>query len=335
MSRQTTEKIKKGDYSFEKDDIYPKNVFRCHFFRMGTDGQKKCGPFDENSENKACCSKRKEIITDYKTCCTKHEGDNPDKYLHCQAYLEKMGNMSDEKRLKLRDAKLAKINIDTSKKILKETFKKPSWKGRVIGIILVLIAVFSIFFFQFLPNDCTVWNRFISKTCPLKQESVESEPKLDLIPSFMFYNMEDELLQGKIVGAQLDKLSKIGIRLSVKNKDLNNIELSFSALEINLSNGRIILKESVSGSERVLSPGDENNLFLGYIDPENLLEDFKNDSSMKIRIILQIKFKYTDSQHEFNRILTFECNNSLQDIPDPGWRKLPTFHPACSLVKID
>ncbi|MFH0805555.1 MAG: hypothetical protein V1901_01530 [Patescibacteria group bacterium] len=335
MSRQTTEKIKKGDYSFEKTgDNYPKNVFRCHFFRVGTDGQKKCGLFGEDSESKVCCSKKEEIIIDYKTCCTKHEGDSPDKYLHCQTYLEKMGNMSDEKRLKLRDVKLAKISIDTSKKILKETLKKPSWKGRIIGIILALIAVFSVLFFQFLSNDCSVWNRFISKTCSLEQESVESEPKLNLNPSFMFYNMGDELDQG-ILGAQLDKLSKIGIRLSIKNEDLNNIELSFSALEINLSTGRIIFKGSVSGGERVLFPNEEDNLFLGYINPEDLLEDFKNDSSMKIRIILQIKFKYVDSQYEFDRVLTFECSNDLHSIPVSEWRELPTFFPACSLVKID
>ena len=179
MRKQTTEKIKRGDYSFEKTgDDYPKNAPNCHFFKVGVDGQKECGPFGENSENKACCSRREEIIIDYKLCCTKHEGGDPDRYWHCRMRLSKSGNMSDENRLKLREMELRKVGIKTSGKIL-ERVSTVRWWNKPWIIIVGLLGV--------IATIIALWWGFWVYHNPPSPEEVISDPELGISNIFIDY----------------------------------------------------------------------------------------------------------------------------------------------------
>ena len=99
---KSSQKIQNYDFKFKEE--YPQNIFKCQFFKIAADDV----PGRQINKGEAYCSIRDEVFTDYKICCTKHDGNQPDNYLHCQSYLEKFGNMYDKDRLELRNLKLMK-----------------------------------------------------------------------------------------------------------------------------------------------------------------------------------------------------------------------------------
>jgi len=314
MSRQTTEKIKKGNYSFEKTgDNYPKNVFRCHFFKVGTNGQRECGAFGENAENKTCCSEKKEIMVDYKICCTKHEGNSPDKYLHCQTYLEKMGNMSDKERRKLEEMKLTKVII----KMLSKMQNKPWIK--IVSIFVGIVTIIGV-----------CWG-FWTYYNPRGPGEVMSDPELGITNIFIDYLDENMLKINELdinSEVNLDEVDGLLIYFELRNIGDPTIVLTVNKILIKTSSGDLIVDYAPENFDsRVLSKG------LGYVfhyikGIKSLFVLNQLEQNHKFKIIVEPDVVYfekgkIDEPKKLDSII--ECHNSLDK------ELLPKFKFACSI----
>ena len=161
--RKTTPEIQKSSYIFEKDKKgYPKNIFNCQFFKTqdqvdkDPDFTSRIAMGDSaldlvrSTKERVYCSIRRQILEDYRICCTKHEGTSPDAYLHCLSYLERLGNMSDKERLRLRELHLMSESTRTAQKAAISSAKSArastiaAWVAVVALIITIIFEIIKI-----------------------------------------------------------------------------------------------------------------------------------------------------------------------------------------------
>ncbi|MFA6307130.1 MAG: hypothetical protein WC639_04980 [Patescibacteria group bacterium] len=142
MNNKNKKEINNFEFEFEYDK--PRNIFKCQFFKVGYEDEKL--GYGKIDKDKAYCSIRDEELSNYKTCCTKHEGQEPSKYLHCQSYQEKFGNMSDKDRLELRNLKLIRESVIKADQSVQQARRANilNW----VMLFITLISVFLQFIFQ-------------------------------------------------------------------------------------------------------------------------------------------------------------------------------------------
>jgi len=305
------------NFEFEKDENNnPKNIFHCQFFKVGTEANIASNAILVGYGQAFCSIKEKEL-KDYKECCTKHEGDKPNNYQHCQAYLERLGNMNDKNRLELRNLKLMKESVVSAGKSTKVA-AIAAWAA----VITVIITGLGVYFTYIQPerekiksDEIETKNNIVSfyRTIAANQTAFIDNSNIihDFASTTTFYNLPFNYLANDIPTTIQDELQrKIGMinyryltyyieQTKILNESINNLKTGLMYEGLN-SNNFTELRQSYIDLMSYLSEDSLEKTKFNYLtdtecllhilresfayirDPRNELAECRNESLNRI-----------------------------------------------------